>query len=65
MEYRDARAISERWRRALAKQKTRTSHDDETHFTAYVTCMQLGQSFFVGVPGEPYQILQTEIRARW
>jgi len=26
--------------------------------------MQLGQSFFVGVPGEPYQILQTEIRQR-
>jgi hypothetical protein len=27
--------------------------------------MQLGPSaFFVGVPGEPYQVLQTEIRER-
>jgi hypothetical protein len=87
---------------------------DDTHFTAYVTVMQLGQSFFIGtvkppvalcfgvrfvcpepvlskwsvcfiiyrkpqpnqhnttllllllpgVPGEPYQILQSEIRKR-
>jgi hypothetical protein len=29
-----------------------------------VTVMQLGQAFFVGVPGEPYQVLQRAVRER-
>ena len=63
--YRDARAISERWRRACGKQKSISrGNPDATHFTVYVTVMQLGQSFFVAMPGEPYQVVQQEIRAR-
>ena len=69
--YRDARAISERWRRSISKQQTKAlfvtgpvGGDDggDGHFAAHVTLMQLGAIFLVALPGEPYQVLQQMIR---
>ena len=64
--YRDARAISERWRRAIAKQQTKAlfTTADGGHFSCAVTLMQLGEIFFVAFPGEPYQVMQTMLRER-
>jgi hypothetical protein len=68
VEYRDARAIEERWRRSLQRIATRPAADaGATHFDCPVTLMQLGPqgAFLVCVPGEPYQALQVDLRARF
>jgi hypothetical protein len=68
LEYRDARAISERWRRSLQRVATRPASDaPASHFDCPVTLMQLGPrgAYLVCVPGEPYQALQVELRSRF
>eukprot|EP00040_Diaphanoeca_grandis_P029444 m.172473 g.172473 ORF g.172473 m.172473 type:complete len:551 (+) comp31686_c0_seq1:90-1742(+) len=64
--HRDARAVADRWRRVLAKQQQRAmfTSADGKNFVARVSLMQIGDMFFVGMPGEPYQDFQINVRAR-
>ena len=72
VEFRDARALEDRWRKAAVKQRARFGPAGVAAgffrgtFAAMVTVVQLGQAFFVATlgTGEPYQILQREVRAR-
>jgi len=66
--FRDARAISERWRRAANRARTRAAAGPNADSKAQcpVTVAQFGPSaFFVGVPGEPYSSLQVQLRGRF
>eukprot|EP01052_Picozoa_sp_SAG31_P016173 SAG31_NODE_1062_length_10105_cov_11.143814_5_plen_384_part_00 len=66
--FRDARAISERWRRAANRARTRAAAGPDANSTTEcpVTVAQFGpNAFFVGVPGEPYSSLQVQLRERF
>jgi len=59
--YRDARAMSERARRAIGRCK---STPDGDTYIAKVSVFRWGDAVVVGAPGELYSVFQTELRRR-